>query len=669
MSAEADAAAGGRPIATASKRVTAEADAKKEKMTKRHRRKQVNETHKWPQHPKIQNMDVRNKAYIRVAGLGSSTKKKEPMDPKLDLMSPEVKFGRLLGSTDQRKRHAAVQKLKAYLKARCDIQTENNGISEMDLLKLWKGLWYTLYMADKVPVQDELSKHLVDLLWCVAGTEEEDEYAGQVYMEMCEEDEQNEPDDAEDSDDPDVTLEEVVNTLDGSSDEGDEESNKSDREEMDQDPEQIDDLDDSEIPHCRGAHLAALFIRVFFRTIRREWGNMDKYRVDKFYTLSRLYIHEIFKYMAQRHWNLGVVRLFNDAMFEEVLKQKPNGLRYHLIDIVLDELAKVNAEAAMPLTEATFLDTLEPYFAMCQTGGGGDDTVQSRVMEHVLEKFLDKYSVVSEVATSNEDEDEEAKTLIFGQVHIGSVANFIFQLASDPETTDQYRKSLYEMHKRFMRRVNKAGIDVALDEAEHMHDDGDMDEMESNENAFGIDGEKHDSEEEELAEQATAALQPHSETNGRKRKVSNGVSEHTETNISDEAPSKKKKKKSKKDKLATKFSPTTTALEDEEEVVTISIGDQKKAKAKEKMVLKVTNKKSEMTIKLSASPQSADKRVKWLPINKSKSFKASIKGLRTASLPKTSEVTPEKSILLNKGKVRRAGATKKAGRKKAVHYF
>jgi hypothetical protein len=65
---------------------------------------------------------------------------------------------------------------------------------------------------------------------------------------------------------------------------------------------------------------------------------------------------------------------------------------------------------------------------------------------------------------------------------------------------------------------------------------------------------------------------------------------------------------------------------------------------------------------------SGGKRVKWHPNNKSKSYTASMQGLATATPPKTSEVTPEKSILLNKGKVRRAGVSK-AGRKKAVNYF
>jgi hypothetical protein len=576
MMAEADAAAG---------TVSAQrSEDEKNKLSKRQKRKQVNEKNKWPQHPKIQDMEVRRKAYVRVAGLGASTKQKEAIDPKLDLLSPEVKFGRLLASTDQRKRHLAVQKLKAYLKARCDISNENGGISELDLLKLWKGLWYTLYMADKVPVQHELSKHLAELLWCVAGTEEEDEYAGQAYMHICEEegDECGFCDD-DDSDGPEVTLDEVYNSLDGNDNESDDDAvDEEDRNEMTMDSTQQEILDgedeneveDSEVPHCRGAHLVSLFIRTFFRTVRREWGRMDKYRIDKFYTLARMYMHEIFLYMAKRHWNIGIIRLFNDAMFDEVLSQKPNGLRYHLIDVALDELAKVNAKAPMPLTEATFLDAMEPYFAMCQTGAGGDDSVQGRVVENILEKFLNKYSFVSET------DSEESNDLIFDEVHVGTVAKFIFELASDPETKDQYRKSLYDMHKAYMRRLKKVGKDVPLEQDEtddENRQSGDENEsspeiMEKDAIADGM-----DESDEETPEEASPPPPPPPKKGKKKRKKHQQAEEPTEEVT--ETLTTPAKKKSKKNKHAKKADNIPAV---EEEVVTISIGDQEKARVLEK---------------------------------------------------------------------------------------
>ena len=74
--------------------------------------------------------------------------------------------------------------------------------------------------------------------------------------------------------------------------------------------------------------------------------------------------------MAKRHWNLGIIRLFNDVIYEEALSHESegltNGLRFHLIDICIEELAYANANAEIPLTEATFLDCVEPFFALAQ---------------------------------------------------------------------------------------------------------------------------------------------------------------------------------------------------------------------------------------------------------------------------------------------------------------
>ncbi|CAJ1938234.1 unnamed protein product [Cylindrotheca closterium] len=623
------------------------------KLTNRQKRKKLNEKNKWPQHPKIQSMDQRAKAYIRVAGFGNTSKSKETIDPKLDLMSPEVKFGSLLGGTDQRKRHAAVNKLKEYLRARCAIDNENGGISELDLLKLWKGLWYTLYMADKAPVQDELSKRLAELLWCVAGTEEEDEYAGQAYLDMCE---QSELAMADDFDEDDVTMEEIVNILSNEVREIESDSENESEEEGDgeDDPEEEDgvsnksslfanqddgggvedeeeSVDDINMPHCRGAHLASIFIRTFLRTIRREWGGMDKYRVDKFYTLMRLYLHEVFKYMATRHWNLGIIRLFNDAIFEEVLSQTPNGLRYHLIDITLDELARANAKAPMPLTEATFLDTLEPYFAMCQTGSN-DDTLQARVLEKVVEKFLDEYSVISENALANDTNEGDDSNPIFDQVHVGSVAQFIFELASDPETNDRYRKSLYDMHKKYMRRLKKVGFDVELDET--YKDGGEGEEEEISRDEIDLESSQSLATEETPEEDKEKTMEDDGDRIERSIKLK---MKHEKDDLQKKGSKKKKNRISKAD-----------AEKDgsKEETVMISISEQKHAKARGKKQKKtVEDAAFSVTTEEQTESDGRQKRVKFTRTNRSKSYKASIKALVTSTPPKTSVETPEKSIL------------------------
>lgn len=159
-------------------------------------------------------------------------------------------------------------------------------------------------MADKVPVQDKLSQILAELMWCLAGTVEEDETAGQMYMQITEE-----ANGVYEDEDGDIMWTEVVD--DDEEDEDDEEENawqdmpsddeeegnevegmneSEDDEEVDEEGERIAIMNES---HCRGAHLASLYVATFLRTVKREWGNVDKHRVDKFYTAVRLMIREV----------------------------------------------------------------------------------------------------------------------------------------------------------------------------------------------------------------------------------------------------------------------------------------------------------------------------------------------------------------------------------------
>ncbi len=682
--------------------------ASKKSKTKRQRRKdeQSSDKNKWlVQHPKIQAMDRREKIYIKDAGLNETKaeKKAAPIDPKLDLMSPEVKFGRILAGTDQRKRHAAVKKLKAYLKARCDIteviegegngdRNSSGGISELDLLKLWKALWYTLYMADKQPVQDELSKHICKLLWCVVGTEEEDECAGRAYLEMTEAEEQELEDD---DDDYDVTLEEVENTLEKGDDNDSEESdhemenqdgNESTSEGDDEEADEIMDMDDSEIPHCRGAHLASLFVRTFFRTIRRDWGNMDKYRINKFYSLIRIMMHEIYEYMSVRNWSYGIVLLLNDAIFAEVLKEPPNGLRYHLIDLCLEELAKVNAKAKIPLTEATFLDVLEPFFGLSQTGRN-DDTVQERAMEKVLDKFLEEYSVISDNALQEEeagdDSGDDGKSLIFKDVHVKTIGEFLFTLGSDPDTTDKYRKSLYDLHKKYMKRLKKIGKDVEIttdedgiemyeeEEESEGVDDVNLDnidqsiqflEAETNEE-FPSDDEEDIGNEDVDIEEEEAPKKPKKESKKKKKRKS--IEQDPEPEANETVVNDKKKKKKSGDSIEN----------DADDEVVITLTEQHDAKQKDrkaKKKLKEQKEAAEKALTESAKSKDGEKHVSFGKKNRAKSHKASMKALRTSEPPSTKETVPEKSILSvpkysnpkSLGKV-----SSKKHRKKATSYF
>jgi hypothetical protein len=708
------------------------------KETKRARRKLgAHPSQLWPQMPKIQSATARANAYLKVAGLSTKIAA-PPLDPQLDLMNaPEIKFGRLLASTEQRVRHEAVRRLHEYLKARCALNNEEGvGLSEMDLLKLWKGLWFTLYMADRVPVQDELSKQLAQMIWCVAGTEEEDEYAAKTYLDMYGAD-----DDEDDDDDPEVIMQEIVNTTghvyNDDDDDDDDDDDEEDPDDHDHDENGAcikgEDVDASLIPHCRGAHLAALFIKTFFQTVRREWGRMDKYRVDKFYTLIRLMMEQVYEYMAKRHWNLGIVRLFNDIVCDEVLMQTPNGLRLHLVDLSLDELAKVNARAPMPLTEATFVDVLEPYFALAQACK--DKIVQARIMDKVLRGFLEKYSVISEAALAETDEENFVMT----EVHVGTVADFIFSLGSDSDTRNEYREALYATYKDYKRRLKHVGRDVVLDLNEENAGNDDAEEMDDGEEARVIEVddpityvddalvkeepptkksrskgnkqskgasaeatvggkvEKRERKEDDVTEKEKVQAKVEM---GSKKRVRATVEDAENEEPTSKKKSSKKKKKAKKGNTAepeppaagevvetsaskkpkTKMNKKSGSSPAQEEVITISLASQQQAKKATVATEKSDDNKEEAipgkkkkNKRKETEAEKEARRVSFGKVNHSKSHKASMKALRTMPSPKLMSVTPDKSILLKKSPgpvaTSNSGGKAKAGRKKASDYF
>lgn len=358
--------------------------------------------------------------------------------------------------------------------------------------------------------------------------------------------------------------------------------------------------------------------------------------------------------MAARHWNRGIVFLFNDILREEVLFQVPNGLRCHLIDITMEELATVNMKAPLSLTEATFLDCLDPYFALAQNSD--DSMVHGRVMENIFGKFLDEYSVVSENGETEK---------VMDQVHVGTIAKFLFELGSDVDTQERYRKPLYDMHKKYMKRLKTVGKDVELDV-----DDSPDDSMEfiaeddivedarveeakpkKRKRLAGVSIKSNDVSTDELL---TESKQSHE----KKHKKKSLVDESTDAQVlaqegAQEESKKKHKKKKKKRKSSISSDEGSLGIKNadkEEETITISYSEQKKAaqdieeQSSAKKKRKVTPAKSkQVQVK---EMTSEEKRVKFGTKNHSKSYKASMKALKTVK--HTPNKTPEHGILRRK---------------------
>ncbi|XP_077198943.1 ribosomal RNA processing protein 1 homolog B isoform X2 [Paroedura picta] len=75
---------------------------------------------------------------------------------------PEIQFAQRLAANEKRIRDRALKKLRSYMILRS--QDPAGGFNQEEFLKIWKGLFYCLWMQDKPLLQEELSNNISQLI-------------------------------------------------------------------------------------------------------------------------------------------------------------------------------------------------------------------------------------------------------------------------------------------------------------------------------------------------------------------------------------------------------------------------------------------------------------------------------------------------------------------------
>ena len=198
------------------------------------------------------------------------------------------------------------------------------------------------------------------------------------------------------------------------------------------------------------------FYKVFLSTMRREWGGIDRLRLDKFYLLLRQFFVRVLVILQKNNWDEELVGKFMDILVERALLAKDEypalGVNLHLMDIFLPEIRKMQ-----PLSAGTLRLMLEPcYTTLTRTT---DRTLLKRVKDCVFEPLLKEaqtFAKSNQAGIASEDSS-------FGP-HVISllVGSRLFELASDETTPQANRKLLYEIHSEYAKLdklLNVAGID------------------------------------------------------------------------------------------------------------------------------------------------------------------------------------------------------------------
>ena len=153
------------------------------------------------------------------------------------------------------------------------------------------------------------------------------------------------------------------------------------------------------------------FVRAFWQTMAREWAGIDALRMDKFLYLVRCYVGKGFEVVGRGEWEdeeslEGYLGVLKEVPLNVRDAKIPNGLRFHVVDVYVDELEKVDTKRTAPVEKI-----LAPLRRL------GEDSLTKAVRMRVQEALEDERlrdwkgarttDGVQSEDDGNEDEDEE----------------------------------------------------------------------------------------------------------------------------------------------------------------------------------------------------------------------------------------------------------------------
>lgn len=133
-------------------------------------------------------------------------------------------------------------------------------------------------------------------------------------------------------------------------------------------------------------------------------------RLDKFYLLARRYVAAGFKLLQKQDWSEEYVSKYTEMLSSGPLSPKnpkiPNSIRYHITDIYLDELEKVQSfESADEEFASTVEQLIEPFEKLAVDGL--DKTARTKGKELLDDPRLNAGSDEEDQGQDDDEDDEE----------------------------------------------------------------------------------------------------------------------------------------------------------------------------------------------------------------------------------------------------------------------
>lgn len=215
----------------------------------------------------------------------------------------EVHFAHHLAANEKVTRDRAIRKLTRWIRAKSGRQ--DTVFTEESLMKLWKGLFFCMWMSDKPLVQQELANSIAGLVHCFAHRDQ-----------------------------------------------------------------------------------SLLFLETFFNTMAREWFAIDRFRLEKFMMLVRRCFRQGVVLAYSGGWKDENITDFCNTLKMTALcpnsHEVPLGLRLHVVDVFLQELARAHGGELTPEQAMLFL---QPFLEILTKSN--EQTLVDAVCKNVFFLVLD----------------------------------------------------------------------------------------------------------------------------------------------------------------------------------------------------------------------------------------------------------------------------------------
>lgn len=218
-------------------------------------------------------------------------------------VSQEVHFAHHLAANEKVTRDRALRKLTRWIRAKSGRQ--DTVFTEESLMKLWKGLFFCMWMSDKPFVQQELASSIAGLVHCFAHQDQ-----------------------------------------------------------------------------------SLLFLDTFFKTMAHEWFAIDRFRLEKFMMLVRRCFRQGVVLAYSGGWKNENITKFCNTLKTTALcpnsQEIPLGLRLHVVDVFLQELARAHGGELTPEQAMLFL---QPFLEILTQSN--EQTLVDAVCKNVFFLLLD----------------------------------------------------------------------------------------------------------------------------------------------------------------------------------------------------------------------------------------------------------------------------------------